>query len=147
MQKQRILRIRIQINPLNPRRERIHWIHNPFLDFIKETKNPFLDSNFPKKCSLGQPLFVKITLELIRPVNLPLNLGQIATEGFSSFYFSKYSQDIQKKKKICKNLCTGTPLKLYFYMPHETRALMRHENEAGTESSLIFLSSTLNLAF
>ena len=56
-QKQRILRIRIQINPLNPRRERIHWIHNPFLDFTKEKKNPFLDSEsglgfFPKNCTL-----------------------------------------------------------------------------------------------
>mgnify|MGYP001793170065 CR=1 FL=1 len=57
-QKRRILRIRIQINPLNPRRERIHWIHNPFLDFTKKTKNPFLDSEsglgfFPKKCTLS----------------------------------------------------------------------------------------------
>ena len=40
-QKRRILRIRIQINPLEPLCERIHWIHYPFLDFIKETKNPF----------------------------------------------------------------------------------------------------------
>ena len=52
-----ILRIRIRINPLNLRRARIHWIHNPFLDFAKETKNPFLDSKsrlgfFPKKCTL-----------------------------------------------------------------------------------------------
>ena len=52
MQKRRILRIWIQINPLDP-----HWIHNPFLDFIKETKNPILDSEsglgfFPKKCTL-----------------------------------------------------------------------------------------------
>ena len=44
-QKQRILRIRIQINPLNPRRERIHWIHNSFLNFTKETKNPFWIQN------------------------------------------------------------------------------------------------------
>ena len=56
-QKRRILRIRIQINPLNPRRERIHWIHNPFLNFTKGTNNPFLDSKsglgfFPKKCTL-----------------------------------------------------------------------------------------------
>ena len=58
-QKRQILRIRIQINPLNPRRERIHWIHNPFLDFTKETKNPFLDWESglgfsPKKCTHGQ---------------------------------------------------------------------------------------------
>ena len=32
-------------------------------------------------------------------------------------------------------------------MPHETRACVRHENEAGTESSCIFLSNTLNLVF
>ena len=56
-QKQRILRIRIQINPLNPRRERIHWIHNPFLDFTKETKKSLFGFRirirfFPKKCTL-----------------------------------------------------------------------------------------------
>ena len=56
-QKRRILRILIQINPSNPRRERIHCIHNPFLDFTKEKKNPFLDSEsglgfFPKNCTL-----------------------------------------------------------------------------------------------
>ena len=52
-----ILRIRIWINPLNLHRVRIHWIPNPFLDFAKETKNPFLNSEsglgfFPKKCTL-----------------------------------------------------------------------------------------------
>ena len=58
------LRIRIRINTLNLRRARIHWIHNPFLDLAKETKNPFLDSEsglgfFPKKCALSQLLHVK----------------------------------------------------------------------------------------
>ena len=57
-QKSWILRIRIRINPLNLHRVRIYWIHNPFLDFAKETKNPFLDSEsglgfFPKKCTQG----------------------------------------------------------------------------------------------
>ena len=51
-----ILRIRIRINPLNLHRVWIFWIHNPFLDFAKETKIPFLDSEsrlgfFPKKCT------------------------------------------------------------------------------------------------
>ena len=32
------------INPLNLYRVWIHWIYNPFLDFAKETKNPFSDS-------------------------------------------------------------------------------------------------------
>ena len=57
-QKRRILRIRIQINPSNPRRERIYWIHNPFLDLPKKRKNPILDSEsglefLPKKCTLS----------------------------------------------------------------------------------------------
>ena len=42
---------------MNPHRARIHWINNPFLDFAKEAKNPFLDSEsglgfFRKKCTL-----------------------------------------------------------------------------------------------
>ena len=37
-QKLWILRIRIRINPLNLHRVRINWIHDPFLDFAKETK-------------------------------------------------------------------------------------------------------------
>ena len=45
-QKRRILRIRIQINPLNPRRERIHWIHNPFFWILpKKRKIPFWIQN------------------------------------------------------------------------------------------------------
>ena len=55
-QKSWILRIRIRINPLNLHRVWIHWIHNPFLDFAKETINPNPDSEsglgfFPKKCT------------------------------------------------------------------------------------------------
>ena len=58
MQQRQILRIQIQINPLNPHHEQIHWIHNPFSDFTKETKSPFLDSKsglgfFPKKYALN----------------------------------------------------------------------------------------------
>ena len=57
-QKSWIPRIRIRINPFNLHRVRIHWIHNPFLDFAKETKNPVLDSEsglgfFLKKCTLS----------------------------------------------------------------------------------------------
>ena len=55
-----------RFNPLNPGRVGIHRIHNPFLDFHKQTKNPFLDSESgfgfsPKKCTLN---FRKISLLL-----------------------------------------------------------------------------------
>ena len=47
-----------RLDPFNPGRVRIHRIHNTFLDFPKETKNPFLDSEsgfgfFSKKCTLA----------------------------------------------------------------------------------------------
>ena len=45
-QKRRILRIRIQIIPLYPRCERIHWIHNHFLVLPKKRKiDPFWIQN------------------------------------------------------------------------------------------------------
>ena len=48
---------------MNLHHVRIHWIHNPFLDFAKETKIPFLDSEsglgfFPKKCTLNKKIII-----------------------------------------------------------------------------------------
>ena len=47
-----------RLDPFNPGRVRIHRIHNTFLDFPKETKKLFLDSEsgfgfFSKKCNLA----------------------------------------------------------------------------------------------
>ena len=63
------------------------------------------------------------------PVNLRFDLPQIAKEGFSS----KYRPDNCPKQhtKSPKKILHGKAVKMNLI---DTRALLRHENEAGTEN-------------